>query len=105
MRTYFFQISYIFLSRNLYQFRQKIQFWKTLFLQESFLRTILFVNFIETYQKNDLFEGDIKVSEYNKPDRRMAADKRNARRDREYLWLNKVVPYEFYNNDFSTTVF
>ena len=35
----------------------------------------------------------------------MAADKRNARRYREYLWLDKVVPYEFYNNDFSTAIF
>lgn len=64
----------------------------------------MFINFIETHQKNDLFEGDIKISEYNKLDRRMAADKRNARRDREYLWLNKVVPYEFYKNDFSITI-
>ena len=105
--------TYLFFPNILYTFELKsilfssenIQYWKSLFLHESFLRTILLVNFIERRQKNDLLEGDIKISEYNKPGRRMAADKRNARRYREYLWLDKVVPYEFYNNDFSTAIF
>ena len=51
----------------------------------------------ETHQQKYLDEGDIKVNGNATANNDISQDKRNAIRNREYLWRSKMVPYELEN--------